>query len=82
MDTTKIKPCHIFVAVSLVANMLLVVALGSAAHKRDMHWGNVEHMLAQRIAVLEVEHFITGLQPWLNTAEIRGYAVLIVHNAT
>ena len=78
----KIKPCHVFVAVSLAANMLLAAALGTTHSKIDRHKAETAHMLAQRIAVLDIEQFIQKRQPRRNDVERRGWAELIVDAAT
>ena len=76
------KASTLFIALSLSLNLILVSALGSAYNANAGVRAEAAHMLAQRVAVLEVEQFIAGRQPWRNTAEIRGYAELIVDSAT
>lgn len=68
--------------VSLLANLALVFVVEHVLNDRDACRAERDYMLSQRVAVLEVEQFITSRQPWRNTAEIRGYAELIVDAAT
>ena len=77
----KTTSCRIVTAICVAALLWLSYAIGTAHKKQGMLEAGIQHMLAQRIAVLEVEQFITGRQPWRNTAEIRGYAELIVDAA-
>ena len=67
--------------VSLLTNLALVFMVEGLLKDRDACIAERDYMLAQRVAVLEVEQFIAGRQPWRNTAEIRGYAELIVDAA-
>lgn len=82
MRKMNITPHHIFIAGSLALNFLLAALLGTALHGRENSRSEAQYMVAQRVAVLEVEQFITSRQPWRNTAEIRGYAEMIVDAAT
>ena len=68
--------------VSLLTNLALIFVVEGILKDRNACIAERDHMLAQRVAVLEVEQFITGRQPWRNTAELRGYAELIVDSAT
>ena len=68
--------------VSLLTNLALIFVVEGILKDRNACIAERDHMLAQRVAVLEVEQFITVRQPWRNTAEIRGYAELIVDAAT
>lgn len=69
------------IALSLVANAYLGYAVSNLFTAVEIKNADNTHMLNQRLAVLEVERFIESKQPWRNTAEIRGYAELIVDAA-
>lgn len=69
------------IAILVFVNCVLAMAIGVMTHSIDKTTAERDYMLAQRIAVLQVESFIAGRQPWRNTAERRGYAELIVDAA-
>ena len=81
MDTTKIKPCHIFLSISITVCFVLAAMLGMTRHKQELRQAEADHMLAQRVAVLEVEKFIRARVPGMQDAERRGYAELIADAA-
>lgn len=76
-----IKPITIITALYLVALLDLSAALGLAHSKIDRSQAETAHMLAQRIAVLEVESFIKSKVTMQSAIERRGYAELIVDAA-
>lgn len=78
----KITPCHIFSAFSVTACLILSALLGMSHHKQELHQAEVGHMLAQRVAVLEVEQYIKSRLPRQGVVERRGAAELIVDAAT
>lgn len=75
------KASTLFIALSLSLNLILVAALGSAYNANAGVRAEAAHMLAQRVAVLEVEKFISARVPGMQDAERRGYAELIADAA-
>ena len=75
------KPSTLFIALSLAINLILASAFGSAHNTIAAVRAEAAHMLAQRVAVLEVEKFIRARVPGMQDAERRGYAELIADAA-
>lgn len=72
----------LLLAVSVLICAVLATAVGIMGPKIISLSAERDHMLAQRIAVLQVENFIIASQPRRNATEIRGYAEMIVDAAT
>lgn len=66
---------------TLILNLILAYALGDQNARVERMMADRNHMLAQRLSVLEVEQFIASRQPKRNAVERRGYAELIVDAA-
>lgn len=78
----NLKPTTLIIAPGLVALMILSAALGSAYGKLSRSRAESAHMLAQRVAVFEVETYIKKRLPRHGAVEIRGVSELIVDAAT
>lgn len=72
----------LLLAVSLILCAGLTGAISVMGTKITRLSAERDHMLAQRIAVLQVENVIRASQPRRNAIEIRGYAEMIVDAAT
>ena len=81
MNITKIKPSAIIITLCAAAILLLSAATGAAHKKQGMLEAGIQHMLAQRVAVMEVEALIRSRQPYTKDAERRGYSEIIVDAA-
>ena len=68
-------------AATLILNLILAYALGDQNANVRQLINERDHMLAQRLSVLEVEQFIAAKKPQINSVERRGYAELIVDAA-
>ena len=66
---------------TLFLNLILAYALGDQNANVRQLINERDHMLAQRLSVLEVEQFIAAKQPKRNAVERRGYAEIIVDAA-
>ena len=66
---------------TLFLNLILAYALGDQNANVRQLIADRDHMLAQRLSVLEVEQFIAAKKPQINSVERRGYAELIVDAA-
>ena len=66
---------------TLFLNLILAYALGDQNANVRQLIAERDHMLAQRLSVLEVEQFIASRQPKRNAVERRGSAELIVDAA-
>lgn len=78
----KITTRHILLSLSITTCLILSAMLGMSHHKQELRQAEAGHMLAQRVAVLEVEQYIKSRLPRQNVAERRGAAELIVDAAT
>ena len=72
------KPSTLFIALSLALNLILASAFGSAHNTIAAVRAEAAHMLAQRVAVLEVEKLIERARPSLDVATRRGIAEIII----
>ena len=63
---------------TLFLNLILAYALGDQNANVRQLIADREHMLAQRLSVLEVEQFIERANPKLDKATRRGYAEILV----
>jgi soluble lytic murein transglycosylase-like protein len=78
----KITGNQIYAVLSSVLILLLCAALGKAIARGDRSQADADYMLAQRVAVLEVETYIKKRLPRQSVVEIRGVSELIVDAAT